>query len=235
MPMTPLLQHRAACRAGGGLVLMLFIGSCSRPPTVPAEASTPVLRIPAPGIVAPRVPGPPVLPVEWTAEPWEPTTTPRDWKYIVIHHTATAAGSVESIHQTHLARRDADGKPWRGIGYHFVIGNGHGMQDGRIEATFRWREQIEGAHAGDAIHNAQGIGVCLIGNFELDLPTAAQLDALATLTQTLAAAYDIPPQNIKGHGEVKSTACPGRYFPMQELTQILSGETASFDAAPAVP
>jgi hypothetical protein len=235
MPMTPPLQHRAACRAGVGLVLTVIISSCSRPPTVPAETSTPMLRIPAPGVVAPQAAAAPVVPVDWTAQPWIPGTASRDWKYIVIHHTATPTGSVESIHQTHLARTDAEGNPWRGIGYHFVIGNGHGMPDGQIEATFRWRDQLEGAHAGDASHNAHGIGVCLIGNFEQNPPTEAQLNALANLTQTLAVAYDIAPQNIKGHGDVKSTACPGRYFPMQELTQILSGEAASFDAAPAGP
>lgn len=237
MPMRPLLQHWAACRAVGVLVLpaALIPLSCSRSQTVPAETSTPALRIPAPAVVHPEVPGPPVLPVEWSAEPWVPSTQRREWKYIVIHHTATSTGSVESIHQTHLARLDADGKPWRGIGYHFVIGNGHGMPDGHIEATFRWRDQIDGAHAGDATYNTQGIGVCLIGNFEQDPPTEAQLEALATLTRSLTAEYDIPPQNIKGHCDVKSTACPGRYFPMQELTQILTGEAASFDADRAAP
>jgi hypothetical protein len=237
MPMRLLLQHCAACRAAG--VLMLPIAmiplSCNRSQTVPAEISTPPLRIPAPAAVHPSAPTPPVIPVDWTAEPSVPTAQPRDWKYIVIHHTATRTGSVESIHQTHLARRDAAGNPWRGIGYHFVIGNGHGMADGHIEATFRWRDQIDGAHAGDATYNNQGIGICLIGNFEQDPPTEAQLEALAALTRSLSAEYDIPPRNIKGHCDVRSTACPGRYFPMQELTQILTGEAASFDATPAGP
>lgn len=237
MPITPLLQDRVEYRAAGAMMLLstMIFTSCSRPQTVPPETSTPPLRIPAPAVVQPATPDPPVVPVGWTAEPWVPDTAPRDWKYIVIHHTATSTGSVESIHQTHLARRDADGNPWRGIGYHFVIGNGHGMEDGQIAATFRWRDQIAGAHAGDAIYNSQGIGVCLIGNFEQNPPTEAQLDALARLTQSLSTTYEIPPQNIKGHCDVKSTACPGRYFPMQELTQILTGEATSFDARLADP
>jgi hypothetical protein len=237
MPMRPLLQHWAACRAVGVLALPVAIIplACSRPQTVPAEPSAPPLRIRAPAFVSPERPSSPVIPVDWSTEPWQPAAQPRAWTYIVIHHTATRTGSVESIHQTHLARRDADGNPWRGIGYHFVIGNGHGMQDGQIEATFRWRDQLTGAHAGDATYNAQGIGICLIGNFEQDPPTEAQLESLAGLSQSLSGTYDIPPQNIKGHCDVKSTACPGRYFPMQQLTQILAGEATSFDDFPAVP
>jgi hypothetical protein len=237
MPMRPLLQHRAACRAVGVLALPVAIIplACSRSQTVPAETAAPALRIPAPAQTPPKVSGPTIIPVDWTTEPWQPAAQLREWNYIVIHHTATRTGSVESIHQTHLARRDADGNPWRGIGYHFVIGNGHGMKDGQIEATFRWRDQIAGAHAGDAAHNAQGIGICLIGNFEQEPPTDAQLKALTHLTRSLSNTCDIPLQNIKGHCDVKSTVCPGRYFPMQELTQILTGEASSFDDFPAVP
>lgn len=231
--MTP-LPHRAACRAGMGLALVAAATSCSRPQTVPADNATPMLRIPAPATRSADA-DIRVRPVEWSAGPWSPGVAPRDWNYIVIHHTATSTGSVESIHQTHLMRRDAEGNPWRGIGYHFVIGNGHGMPDGEVRPTFRWQDQIEGAHAGDATYNARGIGVCLVGNFEQDPPTAAQLEALKDLTQSLSSAYEIPPQNIIGHGDVRSTACPGRYFPMQELTQILSGQAKSFTTESVVP
>src|SRR5262245_20642940 len=65
--------------------------------------------------------------------PWKPTAKPRDWKYVVVHHTATESGSVESIHESHLKNKDKNGNPWLGIGYHFVIGNGAGMPDGMIE------------------------------------------------------------------------------------------------------
>ena len=156
-----------------------------------------------------------------------PERPAREWKYVVIHHTATPVGSVESIHQTHLARKDADGNPWRGIGYHFVIGNGHGMKDGAIEPTFRWRDQIEGAHAGVAAYNRTGIGVCLVGDFEKEPPTDAQFDSLTELVLTLTRRYGIGREGIKGHGELKATACPGRLFPMQELTQILSTDDAA--------
>jgi N-acetyl-anhydromuramyl-L-alanine amidase AmpD len=227
--------HRVAVaafsRTGAAAVLLLLCGACSRQ-TVPAMRSTPQLRIPAAPAASLAVPAElQVKPVQWTSE-WSPEGPERDWKFIVLHHTATDSGSVESIHRTHLARKDADGNPWRGIGYHFVIGNGNGMPDGSIEPTFRWNEQIGGAHAGDSTYNEQGIGVCLIGNFETDSPSAAQMESLTRLLQTLSGRYRIPPHNIKGHGEVKSTACPGRLFPLEQLTQaIVPTDTSALESA----
>ncbi len=140
-----------------------------------------------------------------------PSESARDWTAIVVHHTATERGSVESIHQTHLARK------WLGIGYHFVIGNGQGMEDGLIEETFRWRGQMHGAHAGREEYNQHGIGIALIGNFENTPPTPAQIESLTELVTRLAEKYQIPPDRVFGHGELKTTACPGRLFPLAEL------------------
>lgn len=89
----------------------------------------------------------------------------KPWKYLVLHHTATTSGDVESIHQSHLKNKDRSGNRWLGIGYHFVIGNGDGMPDGEIAPTFRWHQQLPGAHAGNKEFNDCGIGIVLVGNF----------------------------------------------------------------------
>jgi N-acetyl-anhydromuramyl-L-alanine amidase AmpD len=136
----------------------------------------------------------------------------RDWKFIVLHHSASDAGSVESIDAAHRARHDSQGHPWRGIGYHFVIGNGHGMSDGEIRPTFRWTEQAAGAHAGVREFNELGIGICLIGNFENAPPTAAQIAATRSLVAALSTRYGIAEREILTHGDLKATACPGRFF-----------------------
>lgn len=152
-----------------------------------------------------------------------PSESARDWTAIVVHHTATERGSVESIHQTHLARK------WLGIGYHFVIGNGQGMDDGLIEETFRWRGQMHGAHAGRNEYNQHGIGIALIGNFENTPPTPAQIESLTELVTRLARTYQIPPDRIFGHGELKTTACPGRLFPLAELRLACQTEPRTAD------
>ena len=165
----------------------------------------------------PVVPGGPIV----GANPWRPTVKARDWKHIVLHHTATTSGSVESINAAHLKNKDKNGKPWLGIGYHFVIGNGNGMADGAIEPTFRWRTQIQGAHAGsnNKDFNERGIGICLVGNFEKSPPTAAQRKSVKLLVKTLRSEYGIPVAAVVGHKEIRasSTECPGKYFSVAEV------------------
>jgi len=158
----------------------------------------------------------PVTPIT-KDNPWKPETATRDWKYIVLHHTASEQGDVESIHESHLKNKDKNGKPWLGIGYHFVIGNGKGMTDGEIGPTFRWKKQMQGAHAGVADYNQLGIGIVLVGNFEDDSPTVAQLASVKKLVRALSREYEIKTAQIVGHGDVKATECPGAHFPMSEI------------------
>lgn len=159
---------------------------------------------------------PPPAPATQTHVAHEP------WKYIVLHHSGTSTGSLRSIHQQHLQRKDSNGNPWKGIGYHFVIGNGRGMPDGTVEATFRWTQQLHGAHAGHALYNSRGIGICVIGNFEQTPPTKAQLSSLRNLLTQLAQQHRISPANIVGHSTFRKTACPGKHFPLQLLRQQTS-------------
>lgn len=147
---------------------------------------------------------------------WQPTAKPRDWKHIVLHHTATDRGSVESIHEVHRQRKDAAGNAWLGIGYHFVVGNGDGMRDGLVEPTFRWRGQLHGAHAGNREYNEQGIGIVLVGNFEKQAPSPAQRRSLEALIASLSSEFDIPAKNVVPHRDLKATACPGKYFPLHD-------------------
>ncbi len=152
---------------------------------------------------------------------WMAEVEETEWQYIVLHHSATESGSVESIHEEHLNRRDAEGNPWLGIGYHFLIGNGLGMPDGTVQATFRWQEQIHGAHSGNEVFNARGIGICLIGNFEDTHPSKAQINSLKSLVKVLAARHRITPERLMGHASVKATACPGKHFPLNEIRQVI--------------
>jgi N-acetyl-anhydromuramyl-L-alanine amidase AmpD len=136
----------------------------------------------------------------------------REWEYIVLHHTATSEGDVAVIDREHQKRKDSSGAPWRGIGYHFLIGNGKGMKDGAIEPTFRWTEQADGAHAGSLRHNERGIGICLVGNFNKTAPTKKQLASLKKLTQWLQQEIGIPDARVLKHSEIKVTDCPGKRF-----------------------
>src|SRR6185436_6192998 len=136
---------------------------------------------------------------------WVPSTTARPWRWIIVHHSATPAGNAATIDRAHRARG------FDQLGYHFVIGNGTDSRDGMIEVGSRWPIQKIGAHdnAGDNRYNEFGIGICLVGNFEIERPTPAQMQSLAKLTAYLMRTYNISSSNIIGHGQTKSTECPG--------------------------
>ena len=140
----------------------------------------------------------------------------RAWKYIVIHHSYTDSGSEKSFDDYHKNVRG-----WLGVGYHFVIGNGRGSGDGAIEVTFRWEDQIHGAHAGVEQYNQYGIGICLVGNFETGYPTGKQMASLVSLVNHLQEKCKIPTANILLHRNVKSTKCPGKNFPLYRFLSLL--------------
>jgi len=152
-----------------------------------------------------QAPGPPTAARrqdQWAGEGYRP------WRHIVIHHSATDRGSAAVFDRCHRARG------WDELGYHFVIDNGHGGPDGRIEVGHRWRIQKWGAHCGGTPHNEYnnyGIGICLVGDFSRRAPSRRQLAALTRLVTDLARQYDIPPERVIGHCDAPNaaTACPG--------------------------
>ena len=142
------------------------------------------------------------------------------WKYIVIHHTATDIGNACLINRSHHHRGF-----WYGLGYHFLIDNGTlGKGDGQIEASPRWIKQQIGAHCSADGMNEKGIGIALVGNFDVDLPTPEQLKSLAYLVNTLSRYYHIQSCNVIGHSDVEGavTDCPGLRFPWSGLRKCLA-------------
>ena len=152
----------------------------------------------------------------------EPPIAARRWKSIVVHHSATAGGDVAAIDAVHRTQKDRAGKPWRGIGYHFVVGNGRPMVDGEVVPTFRWREQLAGAHTSAGEFNEQGIGICLIGNFDEQAPSRLQVAAARRLVSALAARFEIESAAVLRHGDVQATRCPGRMLPWDQIKPELS-------------
>ncbi|MGL5766641.1 MAG: peptidoglycan recognition protein family protein, partial [Sarcina sp.] len=113
----------------------------------------------------------------------------------------------ERIHQMHL------NNGWSGIGYHFVV-----RQNGTIE---RGRpENKMGAHCVNA--NTGRIGICFPGDFDKNKMNQIQINSGKEIVANLKNKY--PKAVIKPHKKVinQSTACPGRYFPFDEIVNGIS-------------
>jgi hypothetical protein len=151
-----------------------------------------------------------------------PSRLEKRWTAVVIHHSATRNGNAAIFDKQHR-----EGNHWEGVGYDFVIGNGSNSNDGEIEVTFRWREQITGAHCKTPNNwaNENAIGICLVGNFNNTLPTPRQMRSLVKLVRFLQNRYRIPQSRIYGHKATpgaRATECPGSRFPMARLKSMLS-------------
>ena len=163
---------------------------------------------------------------------WSAPAHARPWRWIIIHHSSTDVGSVEIFDRMHRARG------WDELGYHFVITNGNGGQDGQVQVGSRWTKQKWGAHCGrtpNNEYNNYGIGVCLVGDFRDRRPSQAQLKALAKLVGFLADRYGVEPSCVIGHRDAPNniTKCPGdalyRYLntklrpPLRRARQLAGG------------
>jgi len=156
-----------------------------------------------------------LIPQAAPLKPVVPLYKSHKWKHIIIHHSATDEGNALSFFRLHVKRGF-----WRGLGYHFVIDNGtYGKEDGQIEVSPRWINQEDGAHTKAGNMNHMGIGVCLVGNFSTGKVTDKQMESLVYLVNILRKYYNIPVENIMGHGKVRGakTECPGKFFPWREF------------------
>lgn len=162
---------------------------------------------------------------------WVPRVPVRKWHWIIIHHTATATGSLAKIDSSHRNERG-----WvNGAGYDFVIGNGTESRDGQIEVGPRWVRQIDGAHTHtpDQRFNKWGIGIVMVGNFDSTRPSRAQLDSTARLVAYLMKTYKVPPERVIGHRDAKATECPGRFTNVPQIRQLATRILA--DAGETIP
>jgi outer membrane biosynthesis protein TonB len=142
------------------------------------------------------------------------------WRFIVVHNSGTRQGNAKIFDYYHLHVR----KMPNGLAYHFVIGNGTSSGNGQIEIGNRWTRQLQGGHVHSDYLNNIALGICLVGDFNRDLPTKEQLEALDELIRYLrvrVGKIDRKPAIVKAHKDINPpqwpTDCPGDRFPYRWL------------------
>lgn len=78
---------------------------------------------------------------------------------------------------------------WADIGYHWIIGNGHGIVDGGI--VMGRLEKYQGAHI--KRNNHDSIGILLMGDLRDHPPTDKQVAALTNLLTNICFRYNLDP------------------------------------------
>lgn len=135
---------------------------------------------------------------------------------IVVHHTGGENG-VDTSNQTAKIVEDYHlSLGWEGMGYQFYI-----EKDGDI-----WRgrpEHYHGAHTSEQGTNKKSIGICLAGNFDITLPSEAQVTSLTQLLNELKLKYNISNDNIFPHRHFTPKSCFGSKLPDDWAKKLVSG------------
>ncbi len=116
----------------------------------------------------------------------------------------------------------------REVGYHWGLERINGFYEILVGRTM----SEPGAHCKEANMNRRGIGVCLVGNFDLAPPPDAQIERAVRLVSWLMEEFRIPRERVIGHrdagrmvgldwekGQYKS--CPGRMLSMDHFREQL--------------
>ena len=140
----------------------------------------------------------------------------RRWQFIVVHNSGTRQGNARVFDYYHRHVR----RMRNGLAYQFVIGNGTSTGNGQIEVGDRWRRQINGGHVHSDYLNNISLGICLVGDFNRDQPTRAQLESCEELIRYLRQRCGKIENHfamVRPHREMNPprwpTDCPGDAFP----------------------
>lgn len=141
---------------------------------------------------------------------------PRAWKGLIFHHSAIegAADQGELVDNLHREGRRSGYPPFKnGMGYHLIFN-----PSGTIEVGERWLRQLHGAHCRTAEEswNHDYLGLCFAGNLDVQKPTEAQVKNFLETLKYLGYSFGAP------HYLFKPTACPGKYFPLDEAFRTLT-------------
>ncbi|MFK7970210.1 MAG: N-acetylmuramoyl-L-alanine amidase [Bacteroidia bacterium] len=160
--------------------------------------------------------------------------------HLIVHHSATPnnasnwANVVRSIWNFHTGNNG-----WCDIGYNWLIDPNGVIYEGRGGG-----DNIRGAHFCGT--NTGTMGICLLGDYQVDTPTDAALRSLERLLAWKACREDLGPQDttfhtgsmlqlpvVTGHRLGCGTTCPGQQV-YDRLAAVRQGTQDTLDLCPVI-
>jgi serine-type D-Ala-D-Ala carboxypeptidase/endopeptidase (penicillin-binding protein 4) len=133
---------------------------------------------------------------------------PHEITRVTLHHTGfpepLRPDEDPVLRLRNLQSWGATDRNWWDVPYHFLID-----LEGRIYEGRDWR------YKGDTNTTYEPGGhflISLLGNYEIQEPTAAQIEAVADLMAWAVMRFDLPLDSIGGHYDYATTSCPGVYL-----------------------
>ncbi|MBA4104600.1 MAG: N-acetylmuramoyl-L-alanine amidase [Pirellula sp.] len=186
---------------------------------------------------------------EWKSDPAPiPDNRKHTPRYITLHHAGvlwtnsqTPEQFIRNMQAWGKRRPEIEQPPrntyWPDLAYHFLI-----APDGRI---FEGRPVEYEPESNTKYELAGNLGVEMMGDFNQQRPSPAQLESAVRLTAWLADEHKIKADDIRTHQDAapNSTTCPGadfyRYFKSGEfkqwVAQVQQGEQPSITPGAPLP
>ena len=149
----------------------------------------------------------------WDAASPGPGLVEHNPVHLTLHHTAVEQTDL-SVGPARMRQHQTyhQSLGWPDLAYHFIVDRAGVAYEGRAI-------QFRGDTGTDYDPDGHFL-VCMEGNFDVQQPSAAQVETTTRLFAWAAAEYAIDPETIAGHSAYAATSCPG------QTTEVLLTELA---------
>ena len=138
--------------------------------------------------------------------------------HITLHHSLTKDSGTASWDAIRKYHKELG---WLDIGYHFgieLIGSSYEVLLGRMPFE-------TGAHCKEHGMNHTSLGICFVGNFDIEKPSDAMWKKGLSLCSSLCRIFNISIENIHGHSYYAGyKSCPGKMFDVEKFKKDLKHE-----------
>ncbi len=132
---------------------------------------------------------------------------------IILHHSLTK--DSETVSWGAIRKYHVEVEGWLDIGYHFGIEQ---VGDGFEVFAGRPLDRV-GAHTKG--QNGTSLGVCCVGNYDVDTVPEGMIQKLIPLLRGLMSVFSIPSDQIYRHSDFAPKTCPGSHFPFDRVVSAL--------------
>ena len=133
---------------------------------------------------------------------------PHDITHVTLHHTGDARpllpGDSPVARLRGLQSWGASDRNWWDVPYHFLLGLDGDIYEGR-DYHFMGETNTAYDPGGHFL-------ISVIGNYQVQEPTPAQLNAIADLMAWAFDEFDLPLEKLGGHYNYADTGCPGQHL-----------------------
>ena len=124
------------------------------------------------------------------------TSSSDRWKRIEIFYSGTRVGTIEWLASLNGLANPAD------LNCHFVVCNGYGANDGEIQTTEKWQNQLSVKPSKNWYNEQQTISICVVSDGKGIMPTDCQMKRVEALVSSLCRRFNIDVSSVNYPGDV---------------------------------